>query len=94
MKKELPNIFRGEVKNNNNLKVAHGVKEINDISPRKKINDMFKKNKMYKQEVEIETEDNKLQTKIIGRTEDHIITINNNVIKIDNIKRINILDNK
>lgn len=55
---------------------------------------MFKKNKMYKQEVEIETEDNKLQTKIIGRTEDHIITINNNVIKIDNIKRINILDNK
>lgn len=36
MKKELPNIFRGEVKNNNNLKVAHGVKEINDISPRKK----------------------------------------------------------
>ncbi len=94
MKKQLPNIFKGEVKCNNNLKVAHATNQERTITPRQTINEMFKKNKMYKQEVEIETDSDNIKTKIIGRTEDHIITINNNVIKIDNIKKINILDNK
>ena len=90
MKKELPKIYKGNVTSNNNLRVAHAKEEIN-TSPRETINKLFKENQIYKQNVEIETDSNILNTKVIGRTNEHIITIDNNVIKIDNIKKINIL---
>ena len=90
MKKELPKIYKGNVTSNNNLRVAHATNEIIE-NPRQTINKLFKENKIYKQNVEIETDNKKLNTKIIGRTTDHVITIDNVVIKIDNIKKINIL---
>lgn len=88
--KELPKIYKGNVTNNNNLRVAHA-KEENNNNPRETINKLFKENQIYKQNVEIETDKDTLNTKIIGRTNEHVITIDNNVIKIDNIKKINIL---
>lgn len=91
MKKNLPNIYRGNVKNNTNLKVAYAKKEEEKVNPKIVINELFKKNKIYKQDVYIETNDKTLTTKIIGRTESHIISINNEVIKIDDINTIKIL---
>jgi hypothetical protein len=90
--KKLPNIYKGSVRNSNNLKSAHVSNKKIDYNPRDTINNLFRKNEIYKQDVEIETDKDNLKTKIVGRTEDHVITIDNIVIKIDNIKRINILD--
>lgn len=89
MKKELPKIYKGKVNINSNRSVAHGVQNIKN--PKDVITELFKKNKIYKQNVEIETNNNKFKTKIIGRTNEHIITIDNEVIKIDDIKNIIIL---
>lgn len=90
MKNELPRIYRGTVKENNNLRVAHANQEKVE-SPRKVINELFKENHIYRQDVEIATENDSITTKIIGRTQDHIITINNSVIKIDDIKSLKII---
>ena len=77
MKKELPKIYKGKVNNNNNRSVAHGTNNINKRKPKDIINELFKKNYIYKQSVTIETNSNKYNTKIIGRTNEHIITIDN-----------------
>lgn len=92
MKKDLPNLYRGNISNgaSNNRRVAHANMD-NDLSVRETINKLFKENKIYREDVELVTDSNTLTTKIIGRTQDHIITIDNAVIKIDNIKHIKIL---
>ena len=84
---KLPNIYKGTVKNDNNLRVAYANKE-EKIDIRQTINKLFKQNKLYKQDVELETKDTTYNTKIIGKTNEHIITINNEVIKIDDIIKI------
>ena len=84
---KLPNIYKGKVNSDNNLRVAYAKKEeIIDI--KEMINKLFKQNKLYKQDVEIITKDTTYNTKIIGRTNEHIITINNEVIKIEDIEKI------
>lgn len=90
MKKELPKIYKGIVNSNNNRKIAHENRAINN-NPKDVINDLFKKNHIYKQDVKIELKDKTYTTKIIGRTNEHIITIDNSVIKIDEITNISIL---
>lgn len=92
MKKDLPRIYRGNIKKGagNNLRVARGITEI-EKSPRITIDELFKENQIYRQNVEIETENQNLTTKIIGRTQDHIITIKNEVIKISDIKKIRLI---
>lgn len=92
MKKELPRLYRGSINSGtgNNLRVAHGITE-EQKPPRQIINELFKENQIYRQDVEIETNNDKLTTKIIGRTQDHIITINNTVIKIDDIKNLKLI---
>lgn len=92
MKKELPRLYRGSINNGtgNNLRVAHGFTE-EEKSPRQTINELFKENQIYRQDVEIETDKEKLTTKIIGRTQEHIITINNTVIRIDDIKHLKLI---
>lgn len=91
MKKELPKIYRGNIKQgcSNNLRVAKGIKE-EKKSPKTVINELFKENKIYRQSIEIETKEKNFETKIIGRTTEHIITINNEIIKIDDIINIKI----
>ncbi len=92
MRKELPKLYKGEVKYNNNLRSSHGIKENKlNKNPREVINELFKKNHIYRQEVEIETNKDKFVTKIIGRTNEHVITINNTVLKIEDILNIKIL---
>lgn len=91
MKKELPRIYKGDVKYTNNLRSSHGLKEEKVKNPQQLINEMFKKNEIYRQDVEIETNKDKFITKIIGRTSEHVITINNAVIKIDDIIDLKLL---
>ena len=86
----LPHIYKGEVKCNNNIKYAHTNKEERSINPKNIIDNLFKKNHMYKQDVYIKTIDKEYNTKIIGRTTSHIITINNEVIKIEDITDIKV----
>lgn len=92
MKKELPKLYRGNIKSgiSNNKRVARGLSEIKK-SPRIVINELFKENEIYHQQVEIETSNKTVTTQIIGRTQEHIITIKNEVIKIDDIKKIELL---
>lgn len=82
---ELPKIYKGSVKESNNLRVAHAK---DSIDVKSVINNLFKQNKLYKQEVEVTTNNNTYKTKIIGRTNEHIITIDNQIIKIDDIINI------
>lgn len=84
---KLPNIYKGNVTSDNNLRVAYADKE-EKIDAKDLINKIFKQNKLYKQDVVIETKDKTYNTKIIGKTNEHIITINNEVIKIDDIIKI------
>ncbi len=84
---KLPNIYKGNVTSDNNLRVAYADKE-EKIDAKDLINKIFKQNKLYKQDVVIETKDKTYNTKIIGKTNEHIITINNEVIKIDDIVKI------
>ena len=54
-----------------------------------KINDILKTNKyIYKIPVKIELKDNQLITNIIGKNNKNLITINNELIKIEEIKNI------
>ena len=84
---KLPNIYKGNVTSDNNLRVAYADKE-EKIDAKDLINKIFKQNKLYKQDVVIETKDKTYNTKIIGKTNEHIITITNEVIKIDDIVKI------
>jgi len=86
---KLPNIYKGNVaaSANNNLRVAYADKE-ERVDAKDLINKIFKQNKLYKQEVEIETKDKTYNTKIIGKTNEHVITINNEIIKIADIIKI------
>lgn len=86
----LPHIYKGEVKKNNNIKYAHTNNEVRNTNPKSTIDNLFKMNHIYKQDVYIKTIDKEYNTKIIGRTNSHVITINNEIIKIDDIIDIKI----
>ncbi len=92
MKKNLPNLFRGNISNgaSNNKRVAHGLTE-EVLSVKDTIDKLFKENKIYRKDVELEVNNNIMKTKIIGRTKEHVITIDNTVIKIEDITHIRIL---
>ena len=86
----LPHIYKGKVKYNNNIKYAHTNNEERYSNPKITIDNLFKMNHIYQQDVYIKTTDKEYNTKIIGRTNSHIITINNEVIKVDDITDIKI----
>jgi len=86
--KKLPKMYKNNVnkKINNNATVFYGsngasVKEIN-------IDDYFKKNKIYRKDVKITLNDKTIVKNIIGRTTNHLITIDNELINIQDIKKI------
>ena len=87
MKKNLPKVFKNTIdkKINNNKTFAYG-----DNNKKKEIdiNNFFKQNTIYRKEVKITLENEVVKKKIIGRSLDHLITIDNELIKIDDIKKI------
>lgn len=91
MKKSLPRIYRGNVSKgcSNNRSSAYGYqKKEEDVIGT--INRLFKQNQIYREEVILTTKDKTINTKIIGRTNEHVITIDNTIIKIDDIQKLEI----
>ena len=89
MKKELPKLYKGNVSNTSNRNVAYGLKE-KEENVEDKINKLFRQNEIYRQDVIFKTNKKDYNTKIIGRTKDHIITLENDVIKIKDIMKIEV----
>lgn len=100
MNKKLPKVFQNkiekEINNNNKFFYSANKQASNDekeeiIDVRKKINDIFSStNYVYKASVLIKTENLNIDTKIIGRNKEYLITMDNKTIPIDEIKDITI----
>ena len=101
MEKKLPGIFAGKVdkKTGNNEDVyysSHEVREsvqqgkINDSrNVNQKINDIFNSpNYIYKADVIIKTNNGEITKRIVGRNATHLITIENELIPLTEIKDI------
>lgn len=94
--KDLPKVFHNKIdkKFDNNKTVYYSnrgeVEEVNDNkSIQKKINDIFSSpNYVYKANVEISLKDKKITKRIIGRNKNYIITMDNELIPIDEITDI------
>lgn len=87
MSKDLPQIFKCQQKNfKNNHSVFYG-----DCSERKKItvDDLFKVNEIYRTKIKIIFQDKEEEHTIIGRTQNNLITSNNEIIPISKIIEIN-----
>lgn len=103
MNNKLPKVFQNKIDKqiNNNSKFFYSAnrtlendnkKEIIDV--RKKINDIFSStNYVYKASVLIKTTDKNIETKIIGRNKNYLITMDNKTIPINEIKDITIKNN-
>jgi len=77
-------------KSENNKKTITNEKTISD-----KINKIFSsRNYVYKIPVKIQTQDSEIVTKIIGKNKNNIITVDNELIKIRDIKNIEIYEEK
>ncbi|MEG0021326.1 MAG: hypothetical protein RSB77_00085 [Bacilli bacterium] len=93
--KKLPKVFQNTViKNNmNNKKYVYGENpkpsKENPISIQKKIAEIFKSSKyIYKMDVEIQLENKVINKKIIAKTKDYLLTMENEKIMINEIKDI------
>ncbi|MEG1146740.1 MAG: hypothetical protein RSE21_04845 [Bacilli bacterium] len=93
--KKLPKVFQNTViKNNmNNKKYVYGENnepsKTNPISIQKKISEIFKSSKyIYKMDVEIQLENKVINKKIIAKTKDYLLTMENEKIMINEIKDI------
>lgn len=107
MKKILPNLYKGKVKNNLQNQKQSFVKtieeEISNIKPEntiedkninRQIKDIFSSpNYVYKADVSIVMADGKnLKKTIIGRTNNSLITIDDELIDVSQISQINFLN--
>ena len=102
MAKKLPGVFQGKVKKNsgNNKQVFYSNKEVEeekpkfkDLKPKKninqKLNEIFDSSSyIYKADVEIKLENDTVIKQIVGRNKTHLITMDNELIPISNIKDI------
>ena len=88
MKKKLPNVFKNSINKplNNNKKVFYSNKV--ERKEEVKIDDLFKQNQIYRTLVTITLKDKVIEKKIIGRSQKHLITIDNELILIDDIIKI------
>lgn len=105
MEKKLPKIFANKIEkkieNNNKIYVSKNT-EIKEVQPEikqntksktihQKINEIMNSKKyIYKIPVKIELKDKTITTKIIGKNNSSIITLDNELIKIEDIKNIEI----
>ena len=108
MEKKLPGVFPGKVKKDsgNNKKVFYSSETenfINDknveplLKPEKnikqKINEIFNSpNYIYKADVEIKLKDKTVVKRIVGRNNTHLITMENELIPINDMVDIKTID--
>lgn len=92
MKRDLPKVFKNSINKpiNNNKKVFYGNEDRSeDLST--DINTLFKQNQIYRTDVELTLTDKTITKKIIGRTNKNLITIDNEIIPISEIKSVKII---
>ena len=101
MNKKLPSVFANNdlshVKNNNTVYYSNKKDLRNEYRPsligqnvNQKINSIFNSNNyVYKAEVEITFDDKIIETVIIGKQNNYLITLNNQKININDIVDIN-----
>ena len=89
MNKELPQIFKCQQKSfNNNSSVFYGrCKENKTIN----IDDIFNINEIYRTKVNIKYKDRNQEYTIIGRTQNNLITSNNEIIPISKIIELSLI---
>jgi hypothetical protein len=88
MKKELPKVFKNSVAKpkDTNIKFCYG--ENNDNRNSLTVDDLFKPNEIYRTNVKITLKDKIIEKKIIGRTQNNLITFDNEIIPIETILQI------
>ena len=99
MKKILPNLYKGKVKINKNQKesVFEAVEKVPEINEEKNVDSQIKDifssaNYVYKADVQINTTDGEtLKKTIIGRTNNSLITMDDELIDVSKIERIDFL---
>jgi len=95
--KDLPKVFANKINNNinNTQDIFYGnerriEKRHDSLSIIRKINNIFaSSNHVYKSRVKIELKDKVEEKVIVGKTNDHLITMNGELIKIIDILDIN-----
>ncbi len=91
MKKELPKVFHNTITKpiHNNKQIFYGNEERNtkEVS----VDDLFEINKVYRTDVKITTHEKTIEKKVIGRTQNNLITFDNEIIAIANIISIELL---
>lgn len=99
MDKKIPKVFANridkKIENNDTYSITRNddvkVKENRGLDINSKINQIFKSTKyIYKIDVEIVVSTGTITKRIIGRKNGYLITIDNELIKIDDILDINI----
>lgn len=96
MKKDLPKVFANKINkklnNNNTYSITNKFEESTrdyNIDVNKKINDIFKSPRyIYRANVDIKLKDRTIKKKIIGKKNNNIITIDNELIPISDIINI------
>ena len=91
MKKGLPNMYKGQVRSaskNQKETLVNSIKE--EINVKEKINDIFNSPRyVYKADVSITTNNGEVLKKtIIGRTNNSLITMDDELIDVSNISQI------
>lgn len=88
MKKELPKIFKGQqIKNfSNNRDYFYG--EYRSKKNKVTVDELFKVNEIYKTSIKLTLKDKTVDKIIIGRTQNNLITSNNEIIPISEIVEI------
>ncbi len=100
MDKKLPKVFANRIdkKINNNSEVFYeskGIKNIKEdkkyeLNVNQKINQIFSSSRyVYKADVVLTMKDKTITKKIIGRNKNHLITMDNDLINVDDIIDIN-----
>ena len=89
MNKELPKIFKCQQKQfDNNSSIFYGECRENK---KKNVDDLFKINEIYRTKIQIKFQDKIEEHTIIGRTQNNLITLNNEIIPISKIIEINLI---
>lgn len=84
--KDLPKIFKNKIENINNNKTISREKN-DDIDINSKITELFKDKQLYKKDLIITTDKDYVK-RILLRREDYLISMENEKIKISDIKDI------
>ena len=92
MNRKLPKIYKesNSKKINNNKTVFYSDNSFNNTDNKETFN--LEEEYVFNTPVIIETVDEILKTKIVGKVKDHILTSNNKVIKLNEIKKISLLN--